>query len=66
MTSALHGGEWSVSHPGCALAPGKEPPVPTGQEAVWANLIKSITNNKIQKQKLKVVSMEQFKVKSEA
>jgi hypothetical protein len=27
-TSALDGGEWSVSRPGRALPPGKEPPVP--------------------------------------
>jgi hypothetical protein len=25
-TSALHGGEWSQSRPGCALSPGKGPP----------------------------------------
>jgi hypothetical protein len=37
MTSALDGGEWSVSCPGCALPPGKESPVPTGQEAGWAS-----------------------------
>jgi hypothetical protein len=28
LTSALEGGEWSVSRPGHALPPGKEPPVP--------------------------------------
>jgi hypothetical protein len=36
LTSALDGGEWSVSRPGRALPPGKGPPVPTGQEAGWA------------------------------
>jgi hypothetical protein len=36
MTSALDGGEWSVSHPGHTLALGKGPPVPIGQEAGWA------------------------------
>jgi hypothetical protein len=36
LTSALEGGEWSASRPGRALAPGKEPPVPTVQEAEWA------------------------------
>jgi hypothetical protein len=35
-TSALDGGEWSVSRPGHALAPGKGPPVPIVQEAGWA------------------------------
>jgi hypothetical protein len=35
-TSVLDGGEWSASHPGCALASEKGPPVPTGQEAGWA------------------------------
>jgi hypothetical protein len=34
LTSALEGGEWSASHPGLALPPGKEPPVPIVQEAV--------------------------------
>jgi hypothetical protein len=34
LTSALYGGEWSASCPGHALVPGKEPPVPTGQDAV--------------------------------
>jgi hypothetical protein len=29
-------GEWSRSHPGHTLLPGKGPPVPTGQEAGWA------------------------------
>jgi hypothetical protein len=29
-------GEWSASRPGRALAPGKNPPVPIGQEAGWA------------------------------
>jgi hypothetical protein len=37
FTSALNGGEWSVSHPSCALPPGKGPPVPIGQEAGWAS-----------------------------
>jgi hypothetical protein len=36
LTSALGGGEWSASRPGRALHPGKEPPVPTVQEAGWA------------------------------
>jgi hypothetical protein len=36
LTSALYGGEWSASRPGRALPPGKEPPVPIGQEAGWA------------------------------
>jgi hypothetical protein len=35
-TSALDGGEWSVSRPGRALPPGKGPPVPIVQEAGWA------------------------------
>jgi hypothetical protein len=35
-TSALDGGEWSASCPGCALPPGKWPPVPIEQEAGWA------------------------------
>jgi hypothetical protein len=35
-TSALDGGEWLASRPGCALAPVKGPPVPTGQEAGWS------------------------------
>jgi hypothetical protein len=35
-TSALDGGEWSVSRPGCALRPEKGPPVPIVQEAGWA------------------------------
>jgi hypothetical protein len=29
-------GEWSASRPGCALAPGKGPPVPIVEEAGWA------------------------------
>jgi hypothetical protein len=33
LTSALEGVEWSASRPGRALPPGKEPPVPTVQEA---------------------------------
>jgi hypothetical protein len=36
LTSALEGGEWSASGPGRPLPPGKEPPVPTVQEAGWA------------------------------
>jgi hypothetical protein len=36
LTSALDGGEWSASRRGRALPPGKEPPVPIGQEAGWA------------------------------
>jgi hypothetical protein len=35
-TSALDGGEWSVSRPGRALRPGIGSPVPTVQEAGWA------------------------------
>jgi hypothetical protein len=35
-TSALDGSEWSASRPGRALPPGKGPPVPIVQEAVWA------------------------------
>jgi hypothetical protein len=35
-TSELDGVEWSASRPGRALPPGKGPPVPIGQEAVWA------------------------------
>jgi hypothetical protein len=35
-TSALNGGEWSASHPGRTLAPGKRPLVPIVQEAGWA------------------------------
>jgi hypothetical protein len=35
-TSAVDGGEWSVSRPGRALPPGRGPPVPIGQEAKWA------------------------------
>jgi hypothetical protein len=35
-TSALDGGEWSVSCPGHALAPGKGPQVPTVQDGGWA------------------------------
>jgi hypothetical protein len=34
--SALERGEWSESRPGRALAPGRGPPVPIGQEAGWA------------------------------
>jgi hypothetical protein len=37
MSSALDEGKWSVSHPGRALAPGKGPAVPTGQEAGLAS-----------------------------
>jgi hypothetical protein len=36
FTSTLHGDEWSASHPGRALPPEKEPPVPIVQEAGWA------------------------------
>jgi hypothetical protein len=36
LTPALEGGEWSASRLGRALPPGKEPPVPTVQEAGWA------------------------------
>jgi hypothetical protein len=36
LTPALEGGEWSASRPGRALPAGKEPPVPTVQEAGWA------------------------------
>jgi hypothetical protein len=36
LTSALDGGEWSASRPGRTLPPGKELPVPIGQEAGWA------------------------------
>jgi hypothetical protein len=36
-TSALDEGEWSASLPGRALASGKGPPVPTGQEAGWTS-----------------------------
>jgi hypothetical protein len=36
LTSALEGGERSASRPGRALPPGKEPPVPTVEEAGWA------------------------------
>jgi hypothetical protein len=35
-TSALDGGEWSVSRPGRALPPEKGPAVPIVQEAGWA------------------------------
>jgi hypothetical protein len=36
LTSVSEEGEWSASRPGCALPPGKGPPVPIGQEAGWA------------------------------
>jgi hypothetical protein len=36
LPSALEGGEWSASRPGRPLPPGKEPPIPTVQEAGWA------------------------------
>jgi hypothetical protein len=36
LTAALEGGEWSAARSGRALPPGKEPPVPTVQEAGWA------------------------------
>jgi hypothetical protein len=35
-TSALDGGEWSASHPGRALTPGKGHPVYIVQETGWA------------------------------
>jgi len=35
MTAALEGGEWSAARPGRTLPPGKDP-VPTLQEAGWA------------------------------
>jgi hypothetical protein len=35
LTSALAGGEWSASCPG-RFTPGKDSPVPSGQEAGWA------------------------------
>jgi hypothetical protein len=35
-TSALDGGERSASRPGRVLPPGKDPPVPIGQEVGWA------------------------------
>jgi hypothetical protein len=37
LTSALDGGEWSVSGPGRALSPGKGLPVPIGYDAGWAS-----------------------------
>jgi hypothetical protein len=37
MTSALDGSQWSASRPRRALPPGKELPVPIGQEAGWAS-----------------------------
>jgi hypothetical protein len=36
LISALDGGEWSASRRSHALPPGKEPPVPTVEEAGWA------------------------------
>jgi hypothetical protein len=36
LTSALDGDERSASRPGCALPPGKGPPVPIVQEDGWA------------------------------
>jgi hypothetical protein len=36
LTSALDGGEWSVSRAGRALPPRKGSPVPIVQEAGWA------------------------------
>jgi hypothetical protein len=36
LTLALDRGKWSASRPGRALPLGKEPLVPTGQEAGWA------------------------------
>jgi hypothetical protein len=50
LTSALGGGEWSASRPGRALPPGKEPPVPTVQEAGWApdsNTVQRIVEEKL-------------------
>jgi hypothetical protein len=35
LTLALDGGEWSASHR--ALPPGKEPVIPTEQEAGWVS-----------------------------
>jgi hypothetical protein len=35
-TSALDGGEWSISRPSRSLPPGKGPPVPIVQEVGWA------------------------------
>jgi hypothetical protein len=37
LTSTLDGGEWSASHPGRTLPPGKGPPVAIVQEAGWAS-----------------------------
>jgi hypothetical protein len=37
LTSALDGDEWSASRPGHALPLGKRPPVPIGQETMWAS-----------------------------
>jgi hypothetical protein len=37
LTSALDGGEWSATRRGRALPPGKEQPVPIGQESGWAS-----------------------------
>jgi hypothetical protein len=37
LTSALDGGEWSVSCHSCALLRGEGPPVPIGLEAGWAS-----------------------------
>jgi hypothetical protein len=34
-SSALDGGEWSASRPGCALPPRNKPPVPIVQEVGW-------------------------------
>jgi hypothetical protein len=36
LNSALEGGEWSASHPGRTLPPGKVSSVPIVQEAGWA------------------------------
>jgi hypothetical protein len=35
LISALVAGEWSASRPG-RIIPGKDPPIPIGQEAGWA------------------------------
>jgi hypothetical protein len=35
LTSVLDGGEWSASHPGRVLAPGKDPPPHTHWTEGW-------------------------------
>jgi hypothetical protein len=47
LTTALEGGEWSASHPGRALSPGKEPPVPTVQEAGWAQRLEENSSSSV-------------------